>query len=143
MIRLCVYTVSGKCSKMDKVVKREICSIQTKGTKRLSFIDGDTTDSYSQFLLALCEKVGTYLLSLLSATNAFFCFYLYPVLLPFLLHDCVFPLSDFWFHVIACSQSPSQAPDLSMNVSGSGQIFIAILHTVIENCTADPFSNME
>ena len=50
--------MSGKCSKTDKVVKREICSIQTKGTKRLSFIDGDTTDCSSQFLLALCEKVA-------------------------------------------------------------------------------------
>ena len=49
--------VGGKCCKTDKVVKREICSIQTKGTKRLSFIDGDTTDCSSQFLLALCEKV--------------------------------------------------------------------------------------
>ena len=51
------FEVSGKCSKTDKVVKREICSIQTKGTKRLSFIDGDVTDSCSQFLLAICEKV--------------------------------------------------------------------------------------
>ena len=50
--------MNGKCSKTDKVVKREICAIQTKGTKRLSFIDGDVTDSSSQFLLALCEKVG-------------------------------------------------------------------------------------
>jgi len=50
--------VGGKCCKTDKVVKREICSIQTKGTKRLSFIDGDSTDCASQFLLALCEKVG-------------------------------------------------------------------------------------
>jgi hypothetical protein len=44
-------------SKVDKVVRREICSVQTKGTKRLSFIDGDTCDSGSQFLFALCEKV--------------------------------------------------------------------------------------
>jgi len=51
------FVVGGKCSKTDKVVKREICSIQTKGTKRLSFIDGDATDCCSQFLLALCEKV--------------------------------------------------------------------------------------
>jgi len=55
-VLLCA-AVSGKCSKNDKVVRREICSIQTKGTKRLSFIDGDMTDSACQFLLALCEKV--------------------------------------------------------------------------------------
>lgn len=53
----CLSVVGGKCSKTDKVVKREVCSIQTKGTKRLSFIDGDSTDCCSQFLLALCEKV--------------------------------------------------------------------------------------
>lgn len=58
--------MSGKYSKTDKVVKREICSIQTKGTKRLSFIDGDSTDSASQFLLALCEKVGYSVLVLVS-----------------------------------------------------------------------------
>jgi len=64
-----VDVVGGKCCKTDKVVKREICSIQTKGTKRLSFIDGDVTDSSSQFLLALCEKVG--LLDMY--TNSLYC----------------------------------------------------------------------
>lgn len=47
----------AKSTKFDKVVRREICSIQTKGTKRYSFIDGDSTDSSSTYLLAICEKV--------------------------------------------------------------------------------------
>ena len=51
-----VVTVKSS-TKLDKVVRREICSIQTKGTKRLSFIDGDSCDSSNQFLLAVCEKV--------------------------------------------------------------------------------------
>ncbi|KAK2166249.1 hypothetical protein LSH36_40g05016 [Paralvinella palmiformis] len=46
-----------KSTKFDKVVKREICSIQTKGTKRYSFIDGDSTDASSSYLLAICERV--------------------------------------------------------------------------------------
>lgn len=51
-------SVGRNCSKVDKVVKREICSVQTKGTKRYSFIDGDVQDSNSSFLLAVCEKVN-------------------------------------------------------------------------------------
>jgi hypothetical protein len=52
-----LFLSAKSSSKLDKVVRREICSVQTKGTKRLSFIDGDTCESGSQFLLALCEKV--------------------------------------------------------------------------------------
>ena len=52
--------VAKKCTKFDKVVKREICSIQTKGTKRYSFIDGDASSSESNYLLAICEKVSYY-----------------------------------------------------------------------------------
>jgi len=55
-----IFPVGRACTKLDKVVKREICSIQTKGTKRFSFIDGDTQDSNSNFLLALCERVTTH-----------------------------------------------------------------------------------
>jgi len=72
-LKLCVLNicvVSGKCSKTDKVVKREICSVQTKGTKRLSFIDGDVTDSFSQFLLALCEKVWIFVVTDCVKNNA-------------------------------------------------------------------------
>ena len=44
-------------TKFDKVVKREICSIQTQGTRRCSFIDGDTTTASNTYLMAICEKV--------------------------------------------------------------------------------------
>ena len=46
-----------KPTKFDKVVKREICRIQTKGTKVYSFIDGDTAEAKSAYLLAVCERV--------------------------------------------------------------------------------------
>ncbi|XP_069702294.1 DNA mismatch repair protein Msh6 isoform X2 [Periplaneta americana] len=46
----------AKPTKFDKVVKREICQITTKGTRVFSVIDGDARDSESNFLLALTEK---------------------------------------------------------------------------------------
>lgn len=57
MAMQCLIVPAKSVSKVDKVVRREICSIQTRGTKRLSFIDGDSCDSGSHFLLAVCEKV--------------------------------------------------------------------------------------
>lgn len=45
-------------SKFDKVVKREVCRITTKGTKTFSFLTGECADSQSTYLLALAEKVG-------------------------------------------------------------------------------------
>ena len=44
-------------SKFDKVVKREVCRITTKGTKTFSFLTGECADSQSTYLLALAEKV--------------------------------------------------------------------------------------
>lgn len=73
------------CSKSDKVVRREICSIQTKGTKRYSFIDGDAGSSTNNFLLAVCEKV---IYSLLSALQ---------ILLPILSFLKHFVLAAFCF----------------------------------------------
>ena len=53
------FTVGRLATKNDRVVKREICCIQSKGTKRYSFIDGDATESTSAYLLAICERVAT------------------------------------------------------------------------------------
>ena len=58
-----------KPTKFDKVVRREICSVQTKGTKRYSFIDGDSSDCTSSFLLAFCEKVRCWIKVMVSSCN--------------------------------------------------------------------------
>ncbi|XP_064596885.1 DNA mismatch repair protein Msh6-like [Liolophura sinensis] len=47
---------SVKTTKFDKVVKREICRITSKGTKTFSFIDGDTSEAQNNYLLAVAEK---------------------------------------------------------------------------------------
>ena len=42
----------------DKVVRRELCSVITKGTQTLgALISGEMTGVESNFLLAICEKV--------------------------------------------------------------------------------------
>ena len=51
------FLVGRVATKFDKVVRREVCSIQTKGTKRYSFLDGDASDTANAYLLAFCEKV--------------------------------------------------------------------------------------
>ena len=43
----------------DRVVRREICSIITTGTRTLSFSDGVESDVDAAFLLAIREKVTT------------------------------------------------------------------------------------
>lgn len=48
----------AKVTKFDKVVKREICQITTKGTRIFSVIDGDASDAENNYLLALTEKVS-------------------------------------------------------------------------------------
>lgn len=50
-------TVGIPATKFDKVVKREICRITTKGTQTFNVIDGDIAEANSSYLLALCEKV--------------------------------------------------------------------------------------
>ena len=52
-----VWFLVSKATKFDKVVRREVCSIQTKGTKRFSFIDGSATDGSNSYLLAIAERV--------------------------------------------------------------------------------------
>uniref|UniRef100_A0A5F9D056 DNA mismatch repair protein n=1 Tax=Oryctolagus cuniculus TaxID=9986 RepID=A0A5F9D056_RABIT len=43
-------------SKHDRVVRREICRIITKGTQTYSVLEGDPSENYSKFLLSLKEK---------------------------------------------------------------------------------------
>ncbi|XP_055475483.1 DNA mismatch repair protein Msh6 isoform X4 [Psammomys obesus] len=43
-------------SKFDRVVRREICRIITKGTQTCGVLDGDPSESYSRYLLSLKEK---------------------------------------------------------------------------------------
>jgi len=52
----------GKVTKFDKVVRREICQITTKGTRVFSVIDGDASTSENNYLFALTEKVCLFLL---------------------------------------------------------------------------------
>jgi len=52
----------GKVTKFDKVVKREICQITTKGTRVFNVTDGDASTSENNYLFALTEKVCLFLL---------------------------------------------------------------------------------
>ena len=63
----------SKATKFDKVVRREVCSIQTKGTKRFSFIDGSATDGSNSYLLAIAERVH----SVYVAVIFLCCYYIY------------------------------------------------------------------
>ncbi|CAH6778077.1 DNA mismatch repair protein Msh6 [Phodopus roborovskii] len=45
-------------SKFDRVVRREVCRIITKGTQTYSVLEGDPSESYSRYLLSLKEKEG-------------------------------------------------------------------------------------
>lgn len=45
-----------KPTKFDRVVKREVCRILTKGTQTYSVLDGAPSESQSKFLLSLKEK---------------------------------------------------------------------------------------
>lgn len=45
-------------TKFDKVVKREICAITSRGTRVFSAQDGEPMDAGStNYLLAICEEV--------------------------------------------------------------------------------------
>lgn len=47
---------TGHSSRFDKVVRREICRIITKGTQTYSVMDCDPSENHSKFLLCLKEK---------------------------------------------------------------------------------------
>lgn len=53
-IKKCPKTVS----KDDKVVRREICQITTKGTRVCSVLDAETSSDHNHFLMAICENVS-------------------------------------------------------------------------------------
>lgn len=52
----------SKCTKFDRVVRREICQITSRGTRVFGILDGETKEAESNFLLAIAEKVITLLL---------------------------------------------------------------------------------
>jgi hypothetical protein len=52
----------AKVTKFDKVVKREVCQITTKGTRVFSVIDGDASTAENNYLFALTEKVCLFVL---------------------------------------------------------------------------------
>ncbi|XP_049640295.1 DNA mismatch repair protein Msh6 isoform X2 [Suncus etruscus] len=45
-------------SKHDRVVRREICRVITKGTQTYSVLEGDPSENYSKYLLSIKEKEG-------------------------------------------------------------------------------------
>lgn len=47
-------------TKFDKVVRREICRIITKGTQTYSVLDGNPSESHSKYLLSFKEKLEDY-----------------------------------------------------------------------------------
>ncbi|CAC5386036.1 MSH6 [Mytilus coruscus] len=50
------HAMSRMATKFDKVVRREVCRVTTKGTQTFSFLDGDATEAKSNFLLGIAEK---------------------------------------------------------------------------------------
>lgn len=54
--------VVSKCTKFDKVVKREVCQITSRGTRVFGVLDGETKEAESNFLLAIAEQVWQLLL---------------------------------------------------------------------------------
>lgn len=52
-----MFLIVKKVSKFDKVVRREVCRITSKGTRTFGIIDGETNDAENSFLIAISEKV--------------------------------------------------------------------------------------
>jgi len=52
-----LFLIVKKVSKFDKVVRREVCRITSKGTRTFGIIDGETNDAENSFLIAISEKV--------------------------------------------------------------------------------------
>jgi len=59
-----MFLTAKNTTKFDKVVRREICRITTKGTRTFGIIDGETNDAENSFLIAICEKVCFFLFQL-------------------------------------------------------------------------------
>ncbi|XP_039769049.1 DNA mismatch repair protein Msh6 isoform X2 [Ornithorhynchus anatinus] len=49
---------AGHVSKFDRVVRREICRVITKGTQTYSVLDGSPSESHNRYLLSVREKEG-------------------------------------------------------------------------------------
>lgn len=68
-----------KSTKFDKVVRREICRITTKGTRTFGIIDGETNDAENSFLIAISEKVFMFYIQIYCHTYTLFLFIIYPM----------------------------------------------------------------
>lgn len=55
---MCVFQTVKKPTKFDRVVRREICRITSKGTRTFGIIDGETNDAENSFLIAISEQVN-------------------------------------------------------------------------------------
>lgn len=51
------FLIVKRTTKFDKVVRREVCRITSKGTRTFGIIDGETNDAENSFLIAISEKV--------------------------------------------------------------------------------------
>lgn len=56
-LNLMLYFTVGRPTKFDRVVKREVCQISTRGTRVYSVLDGEASESSTNYLLAISEKV--------------------------------------------------------------------------------------
>jgi len=66
-----------KSTKFDKVVRREICRITTKGTRTFGIIDGETNDAENSFLIAISEKVFIFYIQIYCHTYTLSSFIIY------------------------------------------------------------------
>ena len=46
-------------TKFDRVVKREVCQLSTKGTRVNNYLDSETFEGEPRYLLAICESSGS------------------------------------------------------------------------------------
>jgi len=69
-----------KSTKFDKVVRREICRITTKGTRTFGIIDGETNDAENSFLIAISEKVFIFYIQTYCHTYTLSLFVIYTML---------------------------------------------------------------
>lgn len=61
-------------TKFDKVVKREICAVTSRGTRVFSVQDGEAIDAGSaNYLLAICEEVFLLFFSLVPYLSKILC----------------------------------------------------------------------
>ena len=49
----------SKVTKFDKVVRRELCQVTTRGTRTFNVLEGDCCEPNSSFLMAICTAPVT------------------------------------------------------------------------------------